>query len=203
MQTPKDYIRNGLTRAAEELFFEKGYLGVSMRAVAAKSGVGLSNIYNYFKSKDALFRAVVEPAASGLERMIERHYGHACHDITDIRTDTYYKFMVNEYADYINRNRRRLAILLLKAQGSSLARYKTDFIRHATATVKQCLAEMKLLHHGIGADIPETSIRMHTIWIFSMLEEIITCNVSQDDVPRVVGEYMAVEFSGWRELLKI
>ena len=28
MQTPKDYIRQGLLRAAEDLFYERGYLGV-------------------------------------------------------------------------------------------------------------------------------------------------------------------------------
>ena len=203
MQTPKDYIRQGLLRAAEDLFYERGYLGVSMRAVAARSGVGLSNIYNYFKGKDELFHAVVAPATRGLEQMLDDHHGRAGHDIMNMCSDEYYAFLVDEYTNYINRNRRLLAILLLKARGSSLAGYKVDFTLHATETVKAYFAEMKRRHPQLQTDISDFSIQMHSVWIFSMFEEILTRGISPGDVPRVVGEYMTIEISGWRELMKI
>ena len=50
MQIPKDNIRNNILKAAENIFLEKGYSKTSMREIAAKSNVVLSNIYNYFKS---------------------------------------------------------------------------------------------------------------------------------------------------------
>lgn len=203
MQTPKDYIRQDLLRAAEELFFEKGYLGVSMRAVAARSGVGLSNIYNYFRNKDELFSSVVAPATRGLERMLDEHHGRAGHDILNMCSDSYFDFLVREYTDYINRHRRLLAILLLKARGSSLAGYKADFTRHATETVKVYLEEMKRRHPQLQTDISDFSIQVHSAWIFSLFEEIITHDIGPADVPRVVGEYMTIEVSGWRELMKI
>ncbi len=203
MQTTKDYIRQNLLRAAEDLFHERGYIGVSMRAVAARSGVGLSNIYNYFRSKDALFRAVVAPAMHGLERMLDEHHGHDGHDIMSMCRDEYYAFLVDEYTNYINRNRRLLAILLLKARGSSLDGYKAGFTRHATETVKAYFAEMKRRHPQLQTDISDFSIQVHSVWIFSMFEEILTRGVSPGDVPRVVGEYMTIEISGWRELMKI
>ena len=52
MQIPKDNIRNNILKAAENIFLEKGYSKTSMREIAAKSNVVLSNIYNYFKNKD-------------------------------------------------------------------------------------------------------------------------------------------------------
>ena len=69
MQITKDYIGQDLPRAAEALFYEKDFRGVSMREVAVRPGVGLSNIYNYFKSKDDMFRRVVASAMRGFEAM--------------------------------------------------------------------------------------------------------------------------------------
>ena len=48
MQTVKDHIKSDILQSAATLFLEKGYLKVPMREIAHKSGVGLSNIYNYF-----------------------------------------------------------------------------------------------------------------------------------------------------------
>ena len=56
MKTEKEEIRQVLITTAREAFLEKGYKAVSMREISEKSGVGLSNIYNYFDSKDELFK---------------------------------------------------------------------------------------------------------------------------------------------------
>ena len=39
-----------------------------MRTIARLSGVTLSNIYNYFRDKDTLFRAVLQPLLAAFER---------------------------------------------------------------------------------------------------------------------------------------
>ena len=51
MQTPKDYTRKLLLKTAREAFLQKGYKAVSMREISKLSGVGLSNIYNYYPCK--------------------------------------------------------------------------------------------------------------------------------------------------------
>ena len=203
MQTAKEYVKHDLLRAAEELFFRKGYLGVSMREVATRSGVGLSNIYNYFSSKDELFRRVASPATTGIETMLERHHGRSGHDILDMFSDEYGREVVREYTDFICRNRRALTILLLRAEGSSLAGYKENFIKHATLTVREYFDEMKRRHPGIRTDISDFSIQVHTVCIFSMFEEIITRDIGVEDIPKVVNEYITIEISGWRKLMKI
>ena len=48
MQTTKDYIRKLLLETAQKAFFEKGFKSVSMREISKLSGIGLSNIYNYY-----------------------------------------------------------------------------------------------------------------------------------------------------------
>ena len=45
--------------AAERVFLEHGYDGASMELVAAAAGVTKKTLYNYFRSKDELFAAVI------------------------------------------------------------------------------------------------------------------------------------------------
>ncbi len=51
--------RQAILEAALELFADKGYFGTSLRDVAAAVGVRESALYNYFKSKEALFDALI------------------------------------------------------------------------------------------------------------------------------------------------
>jgi AcrR family transcriptional regulator len=51
--------RQAILDAALELFADKGYFGTSLRDVASRVGVRESALYNYFKSKEALFDALI------------------------------------------------------------------------------------------------------------------------------------------------
>lgn len=51
--------RQAILDAALELFAENGYFGTSLRDVATAVGVRESALYNYFKSKEALFEALI------------------------------------------------------------------------------------------------------------------------------------------------
>lgn len=52
--------RTAILRAAEHLFAEQGLAGARTDAIAAAAGVNKALIYYYFKSKDALYLAIVE-----------------------------------------------------------------------------------------------------------------------------------------------
>jgi len=52
--------RAAILRAAEHIFAEQGLAGARTDAIAAAAGVNKALIYYYFKSKDALYLAVVE-----------------------------------------------------------------------------------------------------------------------------------------------
>ena len=74
MQYPKDDIQKEIMKAAEKVFLENGFPKASMREIAQEAQVGLSNIYNYFKSKDDIFCTVVRPVISAFERMLHEHH---------------------------------------------------------------------------------------------------------------------------------
>ena len=116
MQTVKDHIKSDILQSAATLFLEKGYLKVPMREIAHKSGVGLSNIYNYFSCKDDIFVQIVTPAVRTFENMLDEHHGRRGTDIMAMCDRDYFKYMVDEYTSFIHRHRD----LLLRTTKKSL-----------------------------------------------------------------------------------
>ena len=56
--TPSTAVR--ILDAAEDLFAEKGYSATSLGDVADRVGIRSPSLYNHFKNKEALYRAVLE-----------------------------------------------------------------------------------------------------------------------------------------------
>ena len=56
----RDARRGAILDAAEKVFLEEGFAAASMSAIAARVGGSKGTLYNYFKSKEALFEAYVQ-----------------------------------------------------------------------------------------------------------------------------------------------
>lgn len=59
MQVKKEYMHRAIVEAAIEEFAEKGYTKGSLRRIAEAADTKMSNIYNYFRSKEDLFGYLV------------------------------------------------------------------------------------------------------------------------------------------------
>ena len=55
-----DARREAILDVAQEVFLEEGFAAASMSTIAARLGGSKGTLYNYFRSKDELFRAYVE-----------------------------------------------------------------------------------------------------------------------------------------------
>lgn len=203
MQTLKSNVRDGILKAARSGFTRKGYLKTSMRDIADAAGVGVGNVYNYFKCKDDLFRAVVRPVLEQFEAMIQKHHGCYGRDAKDMVDETYWIETINEYISLINRYRPLLNILFFRSQGSSLENYREQFTDRATQLVRIWFADNKARYPEMNADVSDFSIHMHTVWMFTLFEEIIMHDVKPCDIRQIVEEYVSFEIQGWKYILKI
>ncbi|MBS7363391.1 MAG: helix-turn-helix transcriptional regulator [Paludibacteraceae bacterium] len=52
MQIKKEYTCEQIVEVAKKVFLKNGYAKTSMRDIAKGAGIGVSNIYNYFKSNE-------------------------------------------------------------------------------------------------------------------------------------------------------
>ncbi len=203
MQCPKVNIEANILQAAEEVFYRKGFSKASMREIASVSQVGLSNIYNYFKSKDEIFRRILKPVISVLEAMLNEHHGAERADIMLMQSDKYLRTAIDEYITLIRKYRKLLVLLFSKSQGSSLENFRSEFTERSTAIVKKYFLAMKQKYPQVNIDISEFSVHLHTVWMFTLFEELIMHKIKPKELDKIVTEYVTFEVTGWRELMKI
>jgi AcrR family transcriptional regulator len=64
--------RNHILRAAAQCFAKNGFRGTTLEDVKRRAGVSTGAIYTYFRSKEAMTRALLEAARDGRKKRLER-----------------------------------------------------------------------------------------------------------------------------------
>lgn len=188
---------------ARKVFKSRGFLKASMRDIAKRVGISTGNIYNYFASKDELFCAVVKPVIYRFYLMLEEHHGMESICIYDMFSDEYLKRMTDEYITFINKHRALLNILFFKSQGSSLEHFKEEYTDKATAQVKLWLDKENARHDRFNATVTDFFLHLHSVWMFTLIEEIIMHNIHGEDLVQAVSEYIKFEVYGWKYMFNI
>lgn len=203
MQVLKKDIRGRILAVARRRFKQKGYSKTSMREIAEEAGVGVGNIYNYFTNKDELFHEVVRPVLCALEAMLQEHHGIRGEDIMMMRSEKYLKSCIDEYVTLITKYRELLEILLFRAQGSSLERFRENYTDRSTELVKAWFATMQQKYPEINTAVSDFIIHLHTVWMFTMFEELLMHSVPRQEMEAILHDYILFEIQGWRAIIKI
>jgi AcrR family transcriptional regulator len=90
--------------AALDVFSEHGFEGSSLQQIADRLDLTKAALYYYFRSKDELLEALVEPAITGVTDIID-----ACTGEPD--TPARRKEFMKQYLDYYLRQRRLVAFI--------------------------------------------------------------------------------------------
>ncbi len=203
MQVLKKDIRGRILTVARRHFRQSGYSRTSMREIAESAGIGVGNIYNYFTSKDELFREVLRPVLRALEAMLQEHHGIRGEDIMVMRSEKYLKSCIDEYVSLMDKHRSLMEILLFRAQGSSLERFRENYTDRSTEVVKAWFVSMKEKHRDINASVSDFIIHLHTVWMFTMFEELLMHSVPRQEMEAILHDYILFEIQGWRAIVKI
>ena len=202
MQVLKEDIKNRILNVAKQEFAKRGFIKTSMRDIAKGAGVGVGNLYNYFSSKDHLFIEVLSPITAAFYTIFDSHHGTNGTDALEMITPDYLTSSVLEYVNVINGNRILMKILFFKAQGSSLENFKMDFTDKATEQVKVWFADQKSRHPHININVSDFMVHLHTVWMFTMFEEMLMHKMSMTEIRRIIEEYITFETIGWKYLLQ-
>ena len=203
MQILKENIRVRILKVARQQFEQKGYSKTSMRKIADLVGIGVGNIYNYFTNKNDLFCEVVRPVLYALEAMLQEHHGIRGEDIMMMRSEEYLKSCIDEYVSLIDKHSALMKILLFHAQGSSLECFRENYTDRSTELVKIWFASMQQKHPEINTAVSDFIIHLHTVWMFTMFEELLMHSVPRQEMEAILHDYILFEIQGWRAIIKI
>lgn len=202
MQILKGDIQEKIIHAAEEVFLERGYKDASMREIASRAGVTVSNIYHYFTNKDEIFRTILKPVLNELYAMIYNHNAEQMTIDVFINQD-YQKASVQEYIELVSVHRERLHLLLFQAQGSCMENFRSEYTDLMTRTISVFFQGMKQKYPHINIAITGFFIHLNTVWLFALLEELVLHHIKKEEMQKFITEYIAFETAGWKELMNV
>lgn len=128
--------RQKLIDSALEEFRENGYSRASLRKICANAGVTTGALYFFFKNKDDLFSAIVEPPLEQLREILIEHNREEEQELFSGEPFTApSESMMDEHddiaekiVDFLYDNYDAFLLLLTKAQGSVYENVQDQFV---------------------------------------------------------------------------
>ena len=199
VRTLKDDKYNAILEAARHEFVEKGFKDASMRSISKKSEVGLSNIYNYFENKDEIFLAVVNPAKEELYRFITLQHSEETFDFNRKSVFGVQEEAMEYYIELLFKYKEEFRLLLFHSQASSVGNFRDKLADHMTK-VSYTYMEIEKKHYPEVNPISSFFIHSMSVWMISLLGEIVNHNMSRQEIRDFFREYFRFGYAGWREL---
>ena len=182
--------------AARSEFVKCGYRKTSMRTISAKSGVVLGNIYNYFKTKDDIFCAVLHPLLSVIgECMAEHSKGEHEEKRLDFSRQRQKEFL-SSMLRIIFLYKEELRLLLFESQGTSLENFRETFIDEQVAISKTYMEQVETSVSPLFFRISAST------WLTIIGEIVSRPDLQQEEVRQALTEYIRYNTAGWQELIK-
>ncbi len=69
-QKKREWTKKAIQKAAQKVFFEKGYASATVEEISNLAGVAKGSIYSYFKSKDDLYLSLTIPVLREVKRSL-------------------------------------------------------------------------------------------------------------------------------------
>ncbi len=143
MQVLKDEIRQGIVRAAKELFLQKGFEATSVNMIARRAGVSKSNLYNYFSSKENIYYYLTESAYTAIEGVLDNLFSHKPDD--NIDAEEYAALASRELGRLLTQYREEIILIVDCSLGTRYKDAKEEFISRVQEHIIMELTEFKIL----------------------------------------------------------
>lgn len=129
MQYKKEEVHNKILKAALKEFSRAGFYRAKMLQISKRSRVPIGNLYKYFPSKENLFEALVDKAASQAQVMIDFFfYRHLAVDNLEEHTEEL-KYVSYAVSEYIKEYKVEFLMIVEKSFGSSYEGFSSTIIK--------------------------------------------------------------------------
>jgi len=127
-QVKKEELRKRILKEAKGIFLKKGFRGAKMREISGKVRCSLSNLYNYYPSKDHILLALMEDRVKEVRNALQFAGSIRPPEGKIIVSYKEDKKRITEVVKYLHRNREDLCLLFVKSEGSVLESFKEEVV---------------------------------------------------------------------------
>jgi len=203
VQIKKDEIKNKILEVAKAEFHENGFAKVSMRKIAKKVGISVSNIYNYFRGKDEIFKELVYPTIYLADQLIERYFYSKNIDKNTTRFTIEESWQKTKILFlFLDKHRNNLELLLFKSQGSEYEDTKDKYIDLFTELYLKNLALLKTFDNELNFKVSNWFVHNIISFYVNIINEIIMHDLSKKEMEQYAEEINLFLFHGWMAVLK-
>lgn len=204
MQIQKDEIRNRILAVASREFINNGVKHTSIKTIASKANVAVGNVYNYYKGKDDLLRAVLAPLFTAFKDYHNKSISEEYVSIDIFHNQVYYDMMYQQVASLIIPFRKELYMLIFETAGTSLENDFDRLLETAYSDGIAYLANIKNLSSHINTNISPHFVRiMCGLWA-SVIRYIVTHErLTEVEINGIITDYVNFGMGGWRKLIGI
>jgi AcrR family transcriptional regulator len=197
MQFAKEEIRQRIMEAARAEFMGKGFRDASIRSITAKARTSKSNLYNYFADKDALFRAVLDPVLTDIEKGLAAAMAfNAGKPSPGYSYDTQKEY-IRIVMEYVYAHVDDIKLLLFQAGGSSLENYKDKVIEGFAGVLADWMKR------SAPRQVSRFFLRCVAGFYLNAIEGMLAGGVAPAQAAGHFDEFMAFVYGGWSAVLQI
>lgn len=156
MQVLKEELRTAILESAKYEFYIHGFKATSMRTIARKANTTIGNLYNYYRSKEELFDAVIGDLTELLSTFLYNHQDGMEEASKSNATFSEIVTLLREqlpeaFAMKILLS-KEFIILMEGAEGTKYENYREEFVKYCTSHMKEHLPgkENMFLTNAIG-----------------------------------------------------
>ncbi len=202
MQILKDNIKKAILDEAEKEFLEKGFGDASLRTIASKVGISVSTIYSYYKNKDELMTAVCQPFVDAANELTISHHS-ADTNIDDMLNPKAQLQTAKDMISMVMQYRDIIRLILFRSEGSTMNHFRDDYTDKTTAHILWFFGKMKMKYPQINTDISYFFIHANCAWMLSIIGEIVSHDLSDDEINKFAKDYVQYSTTGWASLFGV
>jgi AcrR family transcriptional regulator len=189
--TGKDEVRDHLINSARQVFMRYGFKKTALDDIAKEARKGKSTIYYYFKSKDEIFKAVIEAESEIRNQTIDEQVSAVEDPQQKLRTYIYVRMLslkkVNNYYEAIKNDLldnlyfvSNLRVAHLDYEVNSVKNLLLDGIEKGIYTIQN----------------PELTARTIVTLLQGFEVPLIKKNLSDEEIQKSIDEMLNILFHG-------
>lgn len=204
MQTQKEEIRKRIVLVARDEFMKNGVKHTSMMTIAMKAGIAVGNIYNYYKSKDDLLKAVLSPLLKAVKAYQMKNLDVTYASLDIYRYEIYYEIMKNQVASLVIPYRQEFRLLFFETAGSSLENYFDQLQEENCREGLTYIARLKERYPSINSDISNHFVGiLCDLWAGLIKRIVMADDIDNEELERIISNYVRFGIGGWKRLLGV
>lgn len=195
-----------ILQAAREEFLAKGFQGASLRRIVKKAGVTTGAFYRYYPTKEALFEALVKPAAdaiqgyfaSGLREIWETPPEKQTGEMLHVSADT-----LDQVLDYIyDGHYDAVKMLLCCAGGTAYENFVQEIVEQEVDATARYLDALRSLGQWVP-DLDRGLCQMISSGMFSGVFEMVVQDMKKEDAKKRIRYLKEFHIGGWERILGV